>query len=72
MATKKKAASARKPPAAKHVNLAPEQVIHIHAMKGEKELGHYIAQASADGVVSFNAAPEPDAPVQDPSPVSGT
>lgn len=71
MATKKKA-SARKPPAAKHVNLAPDQVIHIHAMKGEKELGHYIARADADGAVQFSPAPEEGAPVQDPDPVSGT
>lgn len=67
--TRTKAAAAPKP---KHVSIAPEQRLHIHVMKGEKQIVEYIAGADPEGTVRMNVAPDAPAPVQDPSPISGT
>jgi len=55
-----------------HVNITPEQTLHVHVVKDDEEIAHYIAQARGPGLARFTAAPEPAAPVQDPDPVSGT
>lgn len=76
MATKTKARTSRKKAAAgpkpKHVTIGPEQRIHIHVVKGTKELSEYIAGADPEGVVRMNPAPEAPPPVADPDPISGT
>lgn len=67
--SRKRAAAAPKP---KHVTISVEQRLHIHVTKGDKEVAEYIAGANADGAVTMNIAPEAAAPVQTPSPISGT
>lgn len=66
---KSRAAAGPKP---KHVTLAPEQRMHIHVMKGAKQVSEYIAGADPEGVVRMNQAPEEAPPVAEPSPISGT
>lgn len=58
--------------ATKHVSISPEQRLHIHVNKGGKQVAEYIAGADPEGAVRMNLAPEAPAPVQDPSPISGT
>lgn len=67
-----RAPRAVKPPRAKHVTILPGQRLHVHVAKGTKAVSEYIAGANAEGVVTMNLAPEADAPVAVPSPVSGT
>lgn len=72
MAGKKKAPRAAAPPRAKHVTISPEQRLYVHVKKGERTVAEYIAGADKAGVVTTHLAPEADAPVADPNPVSGT
>lgn len=79
MAGKKKAAGTRtratraeRGPSPKRITIAPEQRLYITVKKGEKVLAEYIAGADKGGAVRTVEAPEADAPVAEPSPVSGT
>jgi hypothetical protein len=66
---KARVASAPKP---KHVTIEAGQRLHVHVTKGGKPLSEYISGATSEGVVTAYLAPEADAPVSTPSPISGT
>lgn len=67
---KTRAAAAPRP---KHVTIEAGQRLHIHVAKNGKEVAEFISGASPDGVVAtVYPAPEADAPVATPSPISGT
>ena len=66
---KKRAASAPKP---KHVTIEAGQRLHVHVTKGGKPVAEYISGANDAGAVTSYLAPEADAPVATPDPVSGT
>jgi hypothetical protein len=66
---KTRAAAGPKP---KHVTIEAGQRLHVHVTKGGKPLAEYISGANDDGAVTTYLAPEAAAPVQTPSPISGT
>lgn len=68
-ARKTRAAAAPKP---KHVSIEAGQRLHVHVTKGGKPVAEYISGANEAGAVTTYLAPEADAPVQDPNPISGT
>jgi hypothetical protein len=76
MAKKKAASKTRaarsRGPSPKHVSVVAEQQLHVHVMKGAKEVSHHIVQGLEDGTVRTVVAPAEAPPVQDPSPISGT
>jgi hypothetical protein len=49
-----------------------DESLHIRVTSKDGRSIDYIARANQDGTLSVDQAPEPDQPVQDPDPNSGT